>query len=69
MKTTLDLDDALMRNAKAFAARQGRSLTRLIEDSLRIHLRAQKAGGAAAVTGDSCLPRQRWSAAGDRSSQ
>ena len=42
MKTTLDLNDALMRNAKAFAARQGHSLTRLIEDSLRIHLRAKK---------------------------
>jgi hypothetical protein len=42
MKTTLDLNDALMRSAKAFAAQQGSSLTRLIEDSLRIHLRAKK---------------------------
>lgn len=42
MKTTLDLNDALIRSAKAFAAQQGSSLTRLIEDSLRIHLRAKK---------------------------
>lgn len=41
MKTTLDLNDELMRNAKAHAARQGSTLTRLIEDSLRIHLRAK----------------------------
>lgn len=47
MKTTLDLDDALMRSAKAYAAQQGSSLTRLIEDSLRIHLRAKKRPGAA----------------------
>ena len=42
MKTTLDLNDVLIRSAKAFAAQQGSSLTRLIEDSLRIHLRAKK---------------------------
>lgn len=48
MKTTLDLNDELMRSAKAYAARQGSTLTRLIEDSLRIHLRAKKAGTAPA---------------------
>jgi hypothetical protein len=42
MKTTLDIDDTLLRNAKVLAAQQGSSLTRLIEDSLRIHLRAKK---------------------------
>lgn len=40
MKTTLDIDDALLRSAKAYAARQGSSLTRLIEEGLQIRLRA-----------------------------
>jgi predicted transcriptional regulator len=35
MRTTVRLDDTLMRDAKAFAARTGRTLTQLIEDSLR----------------------------------
>lgn len=38
MKTTLDLDDALLRSAKVFAAMERSSLTRVIEDSLRSHL-------------------------------
>ena len=42
MKTTLDLDDALMRNAKVFAAQQGSSLTRLIEEGLRLRLTTQR---------------------------
>jgi hypothetical protein len=41
MKTTLDLDDQLLANAKALAARQQTSLTRLIEEGLRLRLRAQ----------------------------
>jgi hypothetical protein len=39
MKTTLDLDDALLIRAKAFAAERRTSLTRLIEDGLRLRLR------------------------------
>ncbi|HEY4668745.1 MAG TPA: CopG family transcriptional regulator [Tepidiformaceae bacterium] len=35
MRTTLDIDDALHRRAKELAARTGRSLTSVIEDSLR----------------------------------
>lgn len=38
MRTTLDLDDALLRAAKKKAAEQGRTLTGLIEDALRQHL-------------------------------
>ena len=38
MRTTLDLDDALLRAAKERAAREGTSLTRLLEEALRIHL-------------------------------
>ena len=35
MRTTIRLDDALLREAKAVAARTDRTLTRLIEDALR----------------------------------
>ncbi len=40
MKTTLDLDDELLANAKALAAQQRTSLTRLIEEGLQLRLRA-----------------------------
>ena len=39
MKTTLNIHDALLAEAKAFAARQQVTLTRLIEDGLRLRLR------------------------------
>jgi hypothetical protein len=35
MRTTIRLDDELLREAKALAARRGRTLTSLIEDGLR----------------------------------
>lgn len=38
MRTTLDLDDALLREAKKKAAELGTSLTSLIEDALRLRL-------------------------------
>ena len=44
MKTTLDLDDELLVRAKALAAREGRSLTGLIEDGLRLRLRSRRQG-------------------------
>jgi hypothetical protein len=40
MKTTLDIDGELLIRAKAFAARGRTSLTALIEDGLRLRLRA-----------------------------
>lgn len=40
MKTTLDIDDELLVRAKAFAARGRTSLTALIEDGLRLRMRA-----------------------------
>ena len=43
MKTTLDIDDRLVIEAKALAARQRTSLTRLIEEGLQLRLRAQAA--------------------------
>jgi hypothetical protein len=42
MKTTLDLNDALLTRAKALAAQQRTSLTRLIEEGLQLRLSAQR---------------------------
>jgi hypothetical protein len=38
MRTTVRLDDDLLRQTKAFAARTGRTLTSVIEDALRAAL-------------------------------
>ena len=43
MKTTLNINDQLLANAKALAAQQRTSLTRLIEEGLQMRLRAQSA--------------------------
>jgi len=40
MKTTLDIDDTLLANAKALAAKRQTSLTRLIEEGLQLRLRS-----------------------------
>jgi hypothetical protein len=40
MKTTLDLHDGLVAEAKALAARQRSTLTRLVEEGLRLRLQA-----------------------------
>ena len=40
MRTTLDIDDTLLIQAKAFAAGQQASLTHLIEESLAMRLRS-----------------------------
>ena len=44
MKTTLDIDDELLVKAKAFSARERKSLTLLIEEGLRLRLRRQTGG-------------------------
>lgn len=41
MKTTLDINDQLLADAKSLAAQQRTSLTRLIEEGLQLRLRAQ----------------------------
>jgi hypothetical protein len=46
MQTTLRLDDRLYRAAKAEAAREGISLTRLVEDAIAQRLRAKPAAPA-----------------------
>jgi hypothetical protein len=42
MKTTLDINDALLASAKAHAAKQRTSLTRLIEEGLELRLRSSQ---------------------------
>lgn len=42
MRTTLDFDDRLLREAKKRAAEEGETLTRLLEKALRNYLRPQK---------------------------
>ena len=41
MKTTLDINDALLADAKALAARHHISLTRVIEEGLQLRLRVR----------------------------
>ena len=43
MKTTLDLNDQLIADAKVLAAQQRTTLTRLVEEGLQLRLRAQAA--------------------------
>ncbi len=43
MKTTLDINDQLLADAKALAAQQRTSLTRVIEQGLQLRLRSQVA--------------------------
>ena len=43
MKTTLDLNDQLLADAKALAAQQRTSLTRVVEEGLQLRLRAKAA--------------------------
>jgi len=54
VRTTLDLDDELLAEAKALAARERLSLTRLIEQGLALRLR--RAAGAPAIASRPCLP-------------
>lgn len=42
MKTTLNIKDSLLADAKALAAQQQTSLTRLIEEGLQLRLRAPR---------------------------
>ena len=50
MQTTLRIDDRLYREAKAEAAREGVSLTRFLEEGLRLRLERKSATPAASHT-------------------
>lgn len=49
MQTTLRIDDELYRKAKSEAARQGVTITRYIEEALKLRLRQGSARGAGRV--------------------
>ena len=42
MKTTLNIDDSVMRQLKREASRQGRTMSELVETALRLLFRSQK---------------------------
>jgi hypothetical protein len=42
MKTTLNIDDRVMADLKREAARQGRTMSELVESALRLLLRSQR---------------------------
>ena len=46
MKTTLNIDDTVMKQLKREAARQGRTMSELVETALRLLLRSQRKRGA-----------------------
>ena len=48
MKTTLDINDALLANAKSLAVRQRTTLTRLIEEGLQLRLKSLRTATPAA---------------------
>jgi hypothetical protein len=54
MKTTLKIDDSVMAELKLEAARQGRTMSELVETALRLLLRSQRRRGRIPV-----LPRFR----------
>ena len=45
MRTTIRIDDQLLREAKELAARSGKSLTSIIEDALRETMSRQRGSG------------------------
>ena len=56
MKTTLNINDSLLADAKALAARQQTSLTRLIEEGLQLRLRTPRSIHAPSTTRKVKLP-------------
>jgi Arc/MetJ family transcription regulator len=45
MKTTLNIDDTVMAELKREAARQGRTMSEMVETALRLLLRSQRKHG------------------------
>ena len=59
MKTTLDIRDDLLAEAKALAARERSTLTRMVEEGLALRLRAQSAAEPRTVERLPALPLSR----------
>ncbi|MEY2892534.1 MAG: hypothetical protein RJA98_2442 [Pseudomonadota bacterium] len=49
MKTTLDIDDLLISRAKALAARERTTLTRVVEEGLSLRLRSPRRAARAGL--------------------
>jgi plasmid stability protein len=49
MKTTLNIDDSVMKRLKQEAARRGRTMSELVEDALRLFLQHRKIPGPQAA--------------------
>ena len=64
MKTTLDIDDQLLSEAKALAAHQRTSLTRLIEEGLHLRLRVRPPVGRRVKVTLPLLKGRGWLVAG-----
>ena len=45
MRTTLDIDDTILRRARKLAAEEGKSLTRIVEEALRARVTPKKREG------------------------
>jgi hypothetical protein len=61
MKTTIEISDVVLENAKALAAREGTTVRALVEDALRQLLRGRRASSGfrlrdASVDGDGLRP-------------
>ncbi len=56
MKTTLDINDQLLADAKGLAAQQRTSLTKLIEEGLQLRLRAAAGSRSARKSSVPALP-------------
>lgn len=59
MRTTIRVDEQLLRDAKAHAARTGRTLTAVIEDALRASLQRTQLAPAEDVAPPVFRPRRR----------
>lgn len=44
MRTTVTIEDELLRRARVLAVESGRSLGAIVEDALRVHLTGRRAG-------------------------
>ena len=60
MRTTLDINDSLLAKAKAVAAQEHISLTRLIEEGLVLRLRQPAGPPPRHPTAAASLCRERW---------
>ena len=66
MKTTLEIDDALYREAKAFSALTGRKMKDLVSEGLRCVLNAPAGGRSTPGDAAALAELRQWFKAADR---